>query len=449
LVSESKDQSWKLVSLSTGEITRELPISADNAIMASDPRYVLLTRYGTSSVSIFDLEANVTVPTPPNLGADVYNGELAMLNPDGRLLFSHLRQSDALTGGRLPLGPLHALRSALADSSLSTLTISVAGGGAVFDLATGRRLSVDSGFHGVTFENAGSAFLVTERLEKSAHMVRSVSHWMPNQPPAANAFDWSAEQAFELVSSQRSLISYSFYSFAGRSGAMIGLGGEIPFELRGLDPASGHELWRHRYENDPPLPFADPQGSRIVLGWKANADAARRAAKDFPAAREAYKKQKVKDLDTFFEVMDAATCTSLGGVLIQYGSGPSGFDSAFSAGNLLFIAKDAYRLSLYQLSDGKLIGRLRGQHPAVSEPAKIFALADENGKLAIYSSENAAKLALRPFPEPIAYLRFSEKGDRLLALTVHQQAVILDVKKTLEEFPAPPSPASEAPAKDQ
>jgi hypothetical protein len=78
-----------------------------------------------------------------------------------------------------------------------------------------------------------------------------------------------------------------------------------------------------------PFPYNDPQGGRLVLGWKANSESARNAAKKLSGA---YKNQKLKDQDSFFEVLDSLTGAPIGGVLVQFAGGPSSFDSAFSCG---------------------------------------------------------------------------------------------------------------------
>jgi hypothetical protein len=156
-----------------------------------------------------------------------------------------------------------------------------------------------------------------------------------------------------------------------------------------------------------------------------------------PRARRT-SKQKLKDQDSFVEVLDAASGASLGGVLVQFGSGPVSFDSAFSVGNFLVLTKDAYRVTVFRLNQGTLFGRFRGNYPAVSDAAKILALDDGAGKLTLYNLENAAKLAERKFPDYINYLCFSEKGDRLLVLTAHQMVYILEVRKTIEAFSGRP-----------
>jgi hypothetical protein len=202
--------------------------------------------------------------------------------------------------------------------------------------------------------------------------------------------------------------------------------------LRGLDPVSGRELWKHSYTKEPPTPFNDPQGGRLVLGWDARSEGTRDEAKHFPAAHAAFKELKIKEHDSFFEVLDARTGSPLGGVLVQFGSGPNSFDSAFSCGDSLFLVKDQFRVTVFHLPDGKLLARLRGARPAASAEAKLFVLDEDDGRLVFYDLATGARLAERRFFDGVAYSRFSEKGDRLFLLTAHQETFVLDVKKILQ-----------------
>ena len=435
-----KDPIRQIISLTTGSFLASAAFSSDSAAVAGNPRFALLTNFDAPGVTLFDLEKNTALPTPPNLGADVYGDDLALINAEGELRLYHLGDEQPSAVGRLPLGSAPPLRSALPDPSLSTLALSLNGAGAVFDLATGNRLSAFRNFQGVSFASSDSAFLSVVLYGKTSP---GTLHWAKNQVPPPDAPAWTDDKTLDLIPSRNTFISYSFHNDTGIRGPLIGPKGEVPFLLRGLDPATGRELWHHQYDRDSPVPFSDPQGSRLVLGWKAHALAAETAAKRFPAAREAYKKTKLKYQDSFFEVLDAASGASVGGVLVQFGSGPVSFDSAFSAGNFLFLTKDKYRLTVFRLNDGTLLGRFRGNDPAVSGEAKLLALDDGAGKVALYNLETAAKLAERKFRDYVSYLCFSENGDRLLVLTVHQMVYILDVKKTIEAFPAAPAPARE------
>jgi len=431
LISETnKDSAFRVLSLLSGETLASPKFTADRALVASDFRYLLLMTFETPGVTLFDLVKNNSLATPRNLGADVFGQEVAVLTPEGELALYPLADDRPVVAGRLPLGPFPSFRSISVDPSLSNAAISLVGGAAAFDLATGKRLAELKSFHSAASFTSAFAFLANAPRGKA---FPAVSRCTWSQPPLTSPV-WTADNVMDLVSSRDTFIAYSFYHETGMS-FPLGFRGQMPFELRGMDPATGRELWHHPYRATPPVPFSDPQGGRIVLGWDASSAAAQSVAKRFPAVRETFRKQKIKSQDSFFEVLDASSGASLGGVLVPFGSGPISFDSAFSVGDFLFLTKDEYRLTIFRLHNGTILGRFRGRYPAVSEAGKLFAVDDGAGKLTFYSLETAAKLAERRFPDYIGYLRFSETGDRLLVLTAHQMVDILDVKKTIEAFP--------------
>ena len=426
-----KGSTPSILSLTTGEVVASPSFSADGAVIATNPRYALLSKSDSTSTSVFDLDLNKAVDTPANLAADIHGDTLALYSPEGELQLYRLGEQRPVFHGRLPLGPLPALRAALVDPSLSTLAIAVNGAAAIFDVATGNRLADPGSFDGLRFASAHEAFWLAPRRTNSPV---TVQHWTSATAKSSEASEWKTAKFAQVVPSAAAFIEYTFHNELGVEYRVVGLRGEIPFQLRALDPASGRELWKRAYLTDPPVPFNDPQGDRLVLGWKAQSGGAHDAAKRIPGARESYKNQKLKDQDSFFEVLDSITGNPLGGVLVQFGSGPLSFDSAFSCGDALFLTKDQQRLSVFHLPDGKLLARLRGVHAAANGPAKRFVLDEGEGKLGFYDLSTGEKLAERRFPDGIAYLHFSENGDRLFVLANHQESFVLDMKKTLEAF---------------
>jgi hypothetical protein len=202
---------------------------------------------------------------------------------------------------------------------------------------------------------------------------------------------------------------------------------DIPYRLRALDPATGKELWKREFFENSPVPFADPQGERVVLGWNAQSLHAQSAAKRIPSAWEIFKHAKISKLDSYFEILDARSGKSIGGVLIQAGSGPLSYDAAFSAGDVLFLLKDGKRVSVYSLQDGSLKARLVGGIPTTNAQNNLFAMEQGPARLFIYDLATAAKLDQQIFPDSIAYTHFSADGNRLLVLTRHQVAYVLDL----------------------
>jgi len=428
------------LSLTTGEITASPSFTADGAALATNPRYALLTRADSATTSVFDLEQNRAVDTPANLAADVYGDTLAIYNPEGQLRFYRLGDPRPLLGGRIPLRSLPVLRAAAVDPSLSILAIAVRGGGAIYDIATGKRLSDLGSFSGLHIVSANQVFWLAPGRSKTPP---AVSLWDGSAKPAAPSGPvWTTTHSTETVPGAIAFLEYSFYRGSSFQYQQFNRKAEMAFQLRALDPATGRELWKNLYVSDPPIPFDDPQGDRLILAWEANSEGARSAAKHFPALHETLKHQKLKEQDSFFEVLDSLTGKPLGGALVQFGSGPSSFDSAFSCGPAIFLTKDQQRLSVFQLSDGKLIARLRGMHPAANGPAKRFVVDEGDGRLGFYDLSTGVKLAERRFLDGLAYFHFSENGDRLFVLTNHQEIVVLDVGKTIAGFPVTPRAGS-------
>ncbi len=441
LLADKKPSSpLSLVSLTTGESIAALPPSLTSQGISSNPRYALVSKYDAVSTALFDLQEYKLLDLPPNLDVDIFADTLALFTSDGVLQFYHLGESQPFLRKRLPLNDLPRLRSALVDPSLSTLAVSHKDAGAIFDLTTGNRLASLPKFDGASFASPSSAFLIDSRDGSEPH---SVSSWTTAKTADAAAFlrQWTSTSGSRLFPGSASFLEYSFLDAHPNRRFNIG----VNLKLRGLDPSSGRELWKHSYGMDAPVPFDDPQGDRLVIGWPANSGSAYGIAKHFPSAKKAYKTQKAQDVDSFFEILDAAKGTTIGGVLVRFGSGPANFDSAFSCGNALFVTKDLYRVALFDLQTGLLVTRVRGQHPAASAEAKVFVV-DEAGKLTFFDLASGAKLGDFKFPDNIAYTHFSEHGDRLLVLTSHQESYILDVKKTLLSFSPPATSAPEQPS---
>jgi len=432
LVANNKQPfSASIVSLASGEMLAPVQFTSAFLALATNPRYALLANAESAGVALFDLEQGRLLNLPPNLDADIFGDTVALFTAEGGLQFYHLGEPHPFLSRRLPLNDLPRLRAALVDSSLSTLAISANQDAAIFDLTNGKRLAAVRDVDGFAYDTPQSAFLIhPRRLTDPA----SVMAWNSASTAPGIISKWTASnKVFELRPGEKAFLEYSFLGPGARPPEFVDLTLGAGFELRGLDPASGRELWKRTFAHGSPVPFDDPQGSRLVLGWEANTESARRIAKSFPDSQAAYKNQKPKDVDSFFEVLDAVTGNSLAGVLVQFGTGPSSFDSAFSCGTALFLIKDQYRIALFDLQTGSLVARLHGKHPSASAAAKLF-VTDEKAKVTFYDLTTGTRLGDRKFPDDIAYTRFSETGDRLFVLTAHQEAFVLDVKRLREGF---------------
>ncbi|HWZ98341.1 MAG TPA: hypothetical protein VN025_11325 [Candidatus Dormibacteraeota bacterium] len=446
LLDPTKPDLPSLASLSNAKSTPLSGVSGEFAELCSDSRHAIFRASPISAIRIVDLQLSHPPLVSNSLAADIHGDEVAALTRENILQFFRMGESKPLTAVRLPVGLIPPLRAANVDDSLTILSVAIEGAGAAFDVASGKVLFQQPSFAGVNLQDARHPLFLFARKAKMAHrVVRGDAQTQTTQPA------WTAQETAELHQSQTSFIEYSLATNGSGRIPISEDFSSFQYHLRGLDPATGAQLWLHRYEEDSPVPFSDPQGDRIVLGWKAKSLGARNAIKDNPAVRETYNHTKRMGQDSVFEVLDARTGKSIAAALVQFGDGPLNFSSAFSVGNFLFLEKDDIRLSVISLTDGRVIVRAKGASPSANGQSNLFSLDEGFGRLGVYDSLTGAKLEEQLFPERLAYAHFSADGKRLLVLTQNQELFILDMSEVREHplVPQHQTPDSSAEPVDQ
>jgi hypothetical protein len=420
IATREKEASPVIVSLKTGGIIGNPSFKADTVRIATNPRYALLSDVGSTGVRVFDLEQDRELDPPNNLSIDIFGNEMAVLDERGSLSVYHVGEKRPVLAADVPLDSLPVLRAAAVTPGLERIAFSMEGNSAAFQVATGERSYTGPRFSAAEFPDQASAYLLLPKDAFNPPRVLQVALASGKATPA-----WSGGKD-HLRSGGPVLLEYALAPPV-RPRFLVTQENDIPYRLRGLDPATGKELWKREFFESGPVPFADPQGDRLVLGWNATSPHAASAAKQIPSVWEIFKHAKISKLDSYFEILDARFGKSVGGVLIQVGSGPASYDAAFSAGDALFLLKDGKRVSVYSLRDGRLEARLVGGIPTANAQNNLFAMEEGPGRLFIYDLATAAKLEQQFFSESIAYTHFSVDGNRLLVLTGHQVAYVLDL----------------------
>jgi len=441
VIEEEKDKESKslIVSPKNGKVLASPQFTADRLRIASNPRYVILHNFGRSGAGAFDLTDSRLLEVPHNASMDVFEDRFAIYNNGGLVALYRITDRHLLSSLRLPLIALPVLSAASVTPGLEQLAISVGGEGAIFQVSNGQRSSTFEKFTAANFSDQQSATLLQAYTHHDPPRVLRVNVSNAETSPA-----WDIPKNATLHSNGPVLLEYSFSlgNNAVRWDPDMSEA-QLPFRLRALDPSSGKELWKRHFADNAPTPFADPQGERLVLGWKAKSSEAKEAAAHIPAVKLLYKNAKLTDQDSFFEALDARTGKSMGGILVQVGSRAISFDSAFSVGDTMILVKDGVRVSLYSLAEGLLKAHLVGASPSVSAESNLLALYLGSGRLGIYDSNSGAKLDQQLFPDDIAYSHFSADGKRLFLLTEHQATFILDVSKVREARPENPPATQE------
>lgn len=435
----------KIFSLESGATLSTLRFTANWFQTSSNARYLLLHDIGTSGGRIFDLEENRLLDIPENIGVDVSGSVMALLIEDGELYLYRLGDKLPYRMAHLPLGNLPELRVASLDSDLKFINLATDGRGAVFSTTAGTRIGDFPRFLAAFGQDASTTFLtMSSTLEAPPRILRLDTTLRTSSTSALLSLGNEILRSggpvlveYSLDSSVGWGVNFTDLPVLGIAGAVHREAG-VPFKFLALDPASGAVVWKRSFFQETPVPFPDPQGTRLVLGWRAQSDEARQAASHYAAAKQILKKAKLDEHDTFFEVLDARSGKSLGGVLVQVGNHAWSFDAAFSEGDTLFLLKDGIRVSLFSLSDGALKAKLVGNKPAANGVSGLLALNEGAGKLAVYDARTGAKLDQLLFPEQIAYSHFSDDGKRLFVLTQNQLAFVMDVSG-VGHLPSAPS----------
>jgi hypothetical protein len=427
LVDPVQTEPPSIISLSTGQLLATLSSSAQSAALCSNSRYAILKNEPESATRLLDLVSGNLIPLRQSIALDIRENEIAALDRDAIVAFYKLGESKPVTAVRLPLGSLPPLRASAVDPSLSTLALAITGTGRTFDVATGKASISDKFFVGANLANPAHPFFLLPPKWKLPHQVLSSS-----TETHSTALAWSAPSGSEIHPGEAAFLEYSLQHESSRGFLFGGATSGFPFKLRGLDPATGRQLWQLHFAEDVPIPFCDPQGNRFVLGWKAKSSGARLAVKNNPAIHEAYKHSKRMEQDSVFEVYDSTTGKSLGGVFVQFGDGPINFTSAFSVGDFVFLVKDNLRLTVLSLRDGKIVTRAKGYQPAASAQSNLFALDEGMGRLGIYDLLTGQKIEEQFFGHNLAYKHFSADGKKLLVLAAGQEVFVLDMSNVRE-----------------
>lgn len=428
-----------LMSFPDGKMLKTIGLSGQ-ARDTSAAGYLVYTSADASDSGIFDLQAGKSVVKLSDPAADVYGRDIAAFTSDGNLVLSHLDNSLPQTV-RATAGLLPMLQVAAVSPDMSSLALSTGGEGAVYHTADGKRISAFENIVGGCCDDSSCYLWVDNRASRdfelqtfsfsSREAGRTWSRARPDNkqglstahieyfPSAAVLFQHSMNAGPELFLP-------AFLASQASSLASLHMSG---FSLRALDTRSGGELWKRGFESDPAVPFSDPQGDRFVLGWKAASPGGRRAMKDNPAAMEAFKHDKQANKDSYFEVLDPRTGKSLGGVLAQIDSPPEEFDSAFSEGDWLVLAKDGQRVFAFSLSSGQEVLKLFGWRPTLNAATSTLCLSTQMGRLTTYDLKTAGQLHNYNLAGAIVYAHFSDDGQKLLALTEDQMLYVLDVRR--------------------
>jgi hypothetical protein len=431
LILESKKEGESgLFALPDGKPAGRLPVTGVAAVVMSEQRFLRIASPYAEAPLVFDLQTNRFLENLRTGATDILKDSAVTYATDGEVSVYRLGENQPFERQVLPLDSLPLLRIASASPDLQNLAIFFRGAGGVYRIATGERIGSYPKMNGAWFSSDEILYLRSRLPDNSPAPVQKLDlesgkilhPWYEQAPSSVD------QLRDDLHSGGAILWVDSPAVFTAGSGGNVGLQMKSTqaHTLRALDMERGIRLWERVFNLGGPVPFADPQGERLVLGWVAISEAARAEAKHVLHGARPSKSKNPSEHDTFFEVLNSRTGKTLGTVTVQVGAGPEDFESVFSVGDALILLKDDVRISVFSLSTGLEIGRFFGSVPAASGESNLLAASDHK-HLKLYDLKTGVKKEEYVLPDEMAYLHFSADGKRLLALTTRQVAYVLDV----------------------
>jgi hypothetical protein len=413
-----------------GQFKTKIHLAARVAAPATQMKYVVVRGSDKQNeVRLFDLDADKTLKAQEEAEMDLTGETLASYSRQGELKLLHVPDDKLEAEIVLPQPLLPSLRTAIVSPSLNAIVVGIRGDAGLFRTATGTQVMPFTRLRGAWFAADDELYIAGSREDGSAVPVKKVS---PNSETARDA--WFPMNKFDpattiLDTHPNGPVLFVFEQpaiYVHPNGKIGYPGVPIRSKLRALDLKSGREFWSKHWEGDLPVPYADPQGGRVSLGWRATTSGGQALAKRYPALKKQMDAVKLTINDAVFEVLDAVSGKSLGTALVRVGWGPESFDSLFSMGDFLICMRDEARVTVYSLSTGEIQARLFGRYISASRATALLAAADAN-HLRLYDLKTGTRKAEYLFSEPPVYTHFSEDGKRLLVLTAGQSIFVLDV----------------------
>src|SRR6266404_1091431 len=430
-----------------GRLLTKLPLAARAATAATQSRYLIARgNDNPDEVRPFDVDSGRALKAQEGALMDIMGGTLAVYSRQGEITLANVRDDKLEARTILPPPWLPTLRVANASPNLEDIVVGTRGDAGLFLTATGNQIAPFKQLTGAWFARDDELYIAQSSEGGSTTAIKKVNRkgetasdsWSPafKSDPLLKILDTRIAGPVLFVLEQPSM-------YISPDGHAVGHP-QLRDQLRALDLKTGRELWVRKWVHhpatltgvgqfpvatwyDPPIPYPDPQGERVAIGWTAMESGGQALAKRYPALKRQMDAAKltINDAAAVFEVLEAASGKSVGTALVRVG-GPASFNSVFSVGDFLICVRDQTRVTVYSLSTGEIQTRVFGRYVSASAASGLLAAVDGN-HLRLYDLKAGTKKDEYLFSDAPVYTHFSGDGKRLLVLTAQQFAYVIDV----------------------
>ncbi len=430
-----------------GRLLTKLPLAARTATATTQSRYLIARRNDKpDEVRLFDVDSGRVLKAQEDALMDILGGTLAVYSRQGEVTLANVADDKLEARTILPPPWLPTLRVANASPNLEDIVVGTRGDAGLFLTATGNQIAPFKQLTGAWFARDDELYIAQSSEGGSTTAIKKVNRkgetasdsWSPafKSDPLLKILDTRIAGPELFVLEQPSM-------YISPDGHAVGHP-QLRDQLRALDLKTGRELWVRKWVHhpatltgvgqfpvatwyDPPIPYPDPQGERVAIGWTAMESGGQALAKRYPALKRQMDAAKlpINAADAVFEVLEAESGKSVGTALVHVG-GPASFDSVFSVGDFLICVRDETRVTVYSLSTGEIQTRVFGRYVSASAASGLLAAVDGN-HLRLYDLKAGTKKDEYLFSDAPVYTHFSGDGKRLLVLTAGQSIFVLDV----------------------
>ena len=419
-----------------GRLLTKLPLAARAATATTQSRYLIARGNDKpDEVRVFDVDSGRALKAQEDALMDIAGGTLAVYSRQGEVTLANVTDDKLEARTILPPPWLPTLRVANASPNLEDIVVGTRSDAGLFLTATGNQLAPFNQLTGVWFAGDDELYIAESSEGGSTTAIKKVN---PKGETATDIWSPIFKSDPRLTVSDTRLAGPALFALEQTSSH------PARDKLGALDLKTGRELWVRKWVHhpatptgvgqfpvatwyDPPIPYPDPQGERVAIGWTAMQSGGQALAKRYPALKRQMDAAKlaINDAAAVFEVLEAASGKSVGTALVRVG-GAASFDSVFSVGDFLICVRDETRVTVYSLPTGEIQARVFGRYVSASAASGLLAAADGN-HLRLYSLRNGNKVDEYLFPSAPRYTRFSAAGSRLLVLTAEQILYVIEL----------------------
>jgi hypothetical protein len=198
------------------------------------------------------------------------------------------------------------------------------------------------------------------------------------------------------------------------------------------DVRDGHLLWSRSFPKEAPTITFNEQLDTLTLEWRIEQSAAKDEIKGSGSLQSRFAAMRDHKGACLLEVVDAASGSLRGQLLIDTGKGSFRIMHSFAEGDWVLVGDNENRTRVYSLSTGEQKAVFFGTRSTLSVAAGILIVENEAGQVDVYDLKTLEKRAHLTFAYHISAAAFSADGKRLLILTANQIAYIFD-SQTLDK----------------